>query len=157
MTSTVPEIDPLADLKTPSLSWKNAALKTTHKGIITRVPTILQSMDYETGKPAFWPAGEDQDGVGNPKMAVVLSMRLMDTEEEVSVWAVKPSSMLTALVKAQKDFGRRIEVGGELTLQLVEEKPNQNKRLAPQKIYSAIYEGPAEQPIEDPLGLKDFS
>ena len=114
--STMPDVDPLADVKTPSLSWKNAAIGTTHKGIITRVPNEIQSMDYETGKPAYWPAGDGKEGNGNPKMAVVLSMRLVESEEEVSVWAVKPSAMLTALVQAQKQFGRRIEVGGELTL-----------------------------------------
>ena len=148
--------DPFGDAKVPSLSWKNAKIGDSVTGIVTKAPQMVQARDFDTGKPAFWPAAEGQTQ-GNPKMAAVVTMRRVDTEELVSVWAVKPSAMFTAIAEAQQKFGRRIEPGGTLTLSFTGEKPNtKNPRLNPQKLYSADYEGPAEQELDDPLGIDDI-
>lgn len=148
--------DPFADAKVPSLSWKNAKVGDSVTGIITRLPQMVQARDFDTNKPAFWPPSEGQTQ-GNPKMAAVVTMRRVDNEELVSVWAVKPSAMFSAIAEAQQTFGRRIEVGGTLTLTFSGEKPNsKNPKLNAQKLYTADYEGPAEQPLDDPLGLDDM-
>lgn len=158
-TTTVASVvdeDPFADAKVPSLSWKNAKIGDSVTGIVTRKPQMVQARDFDTGKPAFWPPSDGQ-AQGNPKMAAVVTMRRVDTEELVSVWAVKPSAMFTAIAEAQQTFGRRIEVGGTLTLTFSGEKPNaKNPKLNPQKLYTADYEGPAEQELDDPLGLDDM-
>lgn len=126
--------DPFAGAEgLPSLSFKDAPLGTTHTGVVTRAPELVQSRDFETGEPAFW-----KDG--NPKMAVVLHMRLDSTGDEVAVWAAKPSSMFAAMGAAQKAAGAQISLGGRLAVTLQGEKPNDNPRLNAQKLYAVRYQ-----------------
>ena len=126
--------DPFAGGSTPSLSWKDKPIGTTVTGTVLEAPKLVQSRDFETGEPAFWPAG--RDGQINPKMAVVVPLTI--NGEDLAVWAVKPSAMFAAIAGAQKNAGgHRIDVGDELTITYSGDKPNENPRLNPAKQYTA--------------------
>lgn len=124
--------DPLAGGdKAPALSFKNMPVGTTYTGEVLEDPKLVQARDFDSGDPAVWPDG-------NPKMAVVVRVNV--NGEERSIWAPKPSAMFKALADAQKAAGKRITVGGRLTVKFVGEKPNErNERLNPQKLYTATY------------------
>lgn len=127
--------DPLDYEKAPSLSFRDAAVGTTYKGIITARPKLVQSRDFESGEPKTWPDG-------NPVMSVVV---ILDVDGEArSLWAQRPSSMFAALVEAQKVAGAGpMEEGGTLYVKFVGEKPNaKNPRLNPAKQYAARYVPP---------------
>ena len=135
------DIDPFAGGDSvPSLSFKNAPVGTVYTGTVTEAPTLVQSRDYKTGEPAFWPATNGQPG--NPKMAVVIKIAL-DTGEERSVWATKPSAMFAAIKTAQQEAGQKIAVGGTLAIKFTGEKPNADTKKEPQKLYAAKYTPPA--------------
>lgn len=139
--------DPFAGAEgLPSLSFKDAPIGTSHTGTVTRAPELIQSRDFETGEPAFW-----KDG--NPKMSVVLHMRLDSTGDEVAVWAAKPSAMFAAFGAAQKAAGALIAIGGRLTVTFTGEKPSDNPRLNAQKLYTVRYSAPdafGDQPAPGP-------
>lgn len=153
--TTAADIDPLAELvKVPSLSFKEKPVGTAYTGIVVSLPKWAQTTDFATGKPAFW---KNEDGTqGAKKMAIVLRLRLIDDEKEYSLWAPKPSSMLTALVEAQTAFGRRIEIGGTLTVTFSGTEKAKNPKHNDQKLYTIEYIGPEEAPVDDPLGVEDF-
>lgn len=47
--------------------------------VVTGTPKKVQSMDYDTGKPAFW---KNEDGSqGNPKMAFVFPVRVIECDD----------------------------------------------------------------------------
>lgn len=128
------ETDLFAGGGSPSLSWKDKPIGTTVTGTVTEAPKLVQSRDFETGEPAFWPAG--RDGQINPKMAVVLAFEVGG--EALSVWAVKPSAMFAAIASAQKNAGgHRIDIGDTLTITYAGDKPNENPRLNAAKQYTA--------------------
>lgn len=123
--------DPFAGgVKTPSVSFKGAPIGAKVEMRITAKPELVQSRDFETGKPATW---DD----GNPKMSAVVKGTV--NGEERAFWAQKPSSLFAAIAKAQETAGARLAPGGTLVVTLVGEKPNDNPRLAPQKLYEATY------------------
>lgn len=128
--------DPLDYEKAPSLSFRDAAIGTMYRGVITSRPKLVQSRDFESGEPKTWPDG-------NPVMSVVV---ILDVDGEArSLWAQRPSSMFAALVEAQKIAGAGpMQEGGTLYVKLVGEKPNsKNPKLHPAKQYAAKYEPPA--------------
>lgn len=159
--------DPFANAKTPSISFKDQPLGTEYRLRVTSLAKMVQSIDYQTGKPAFWEPSDVEKAqgktVGNPKMAAVLQGVVLDgpRQEEIgevrSVWAGKPSDLFTKMAEAQAKFGRRIEPGGILSIKHVDNEPSQNKRFNDKKIYAVEYVGPDEKEIEDPLGLGEFS
>ena len=114
----------------PSISFKDAAIGLTYAGRVVEAPTIVQSRDYQTGQPAFWPDG-------NPKQSVVTVLEIDGVE--YGLWAPKPSSMFAAIAAAQKAAGSQIAVGGTLQVSLIGEKPSDNPRFNAQKLYSAVY------------------
>lgn len=119
----------------PSISFKGAPVGATVTGKVTEAPALVQSRDFDTGQPAFWPDS-------NPKMSVVTKL-VLPTGEERGLWAAKPSSMFAAIAQAQKDAGALIAVGGTLTITFTGEKPNaSNPRLNPQKLYAVVYVPP---------------
>lgn len=125
--------DPFASPdKTPSVSFKNMPIGTTCSGAVTRAPELVQSRDYDTDMPAFWPDG-------NPKMSVVFHIALDGTGEERAVWASKPSSLFAACAAAQKDAGAQIAVGGHVTITLTGEEPNDNPKKNARKLYAVRY------------------
>lgn len=122
----------------PSVSFKDTPVGTSFTGVVTKAPELVQARDYESGQPAFW-------SDGNPKMTVVT--RLEINGEERALWAAKPSAMFRAIADAQKAAGAQIAVGGRLTITFSGEKPNDNPRLNPQKLYTAVYAPP--NPFQD--------
>lgn len=126
--------DPFAGAEThPSLSFKDKPVGTSYTGKVTKAPELVQARDYESGQPAFW-----KDG--NPQMTVVTTLEV--NGEEVNLWAPKPSAKFRAIADAQKAAGAQIAVGGTLTITYSGEKPNDNPRLNPQKLYTAVYRPP---------------
>lgn len=148
MTATSTEIDPFAgSTSTPSLSFKDATVGTVYEGVVTEAPTLVQSRDFETGEPAYWPVKRPGE-TPNPKMSVVLKLEV--DGEERSVWAQKPSALFAAIGEAQKVAGKRIEVGGTLAIKYTGDKPNDNPRLNAAKQYAAKYTPPAAVAGADP-------
>jgi hypothetical protein len=140
MASHVPQYDdPLDYEKAPSLSFRDAAVGTMYKGVITARPKLVQSRDFESGDPKTWPDG-------NPVMSVVIILEV--DGEARSLWAQRPSSMFAALVEAQKTAGAGpMEEGGTLHVKFIGEKPNaKNPRLNPAKQYAVKYTPPDKQP-----------
>lgn len=126
--------DPFSTSSAPSLSFKGAPIGTSYTVEVTEGASLVQSRDYETGDPAFWPDG-------NPKMSAVLK-GTVDGEER-SVWAAKPSALFAAIAAAQKTAGQQIAPGGTLVITYTGDKPNaKNPRLNPAKQYSATYTPP---------------
>lgn len=146
MTAAADLDDPFANAdKVPSISFKNAPIGTIYEGTITEAPKLIQSRDYQTGDPAFWPAKPGE--TPQPKMSVVIRLR-MDDGEERSLWAQKPSSMFAAIAQARKDAGKGLEVGGRLAIKFDHETPHTDpekirKDYAPIKEYVARYTPPA--------------
>jgi len=133
--TTQPVNDPFAGGDTvPSISFKDAPVGATITGIVTVAPSLVQSRDFDTGQPAFWPDN-------NPKMSVVTRLVLPNGEER-GLWAAKPSAMFAAIAAAQKAAGALIAVGGTLTVTLTGFKPAENTRLSPQKLYGVTYVPP---------------
>jgi len=119
----------------PSISFKDAPVGASVTGKVTEAPVLVQSRDFDSGNPAFWPDG-------NAKMSVVTKIVLASGEER-GLWAAKPSAMFAAIAEAQKTAGALIAVGGTLTITLVGEKPNAtNPRLNAQKLYTVTYVAP---------------
>lgn len=152
---TTVDIDPFAGAdKVPSISFKDAPVGTVYEGIVTEAPKLVQSRDFNTGEPAFWPAKPGE--APNPKMSVVIRLQLLDGDER-SLWAQKPSAMFAAIGEAQRAAGKRIEIGGTLAVKFTGEKPHTDpekvrKNLPPQKLYAAKYTPPAAKPADDPWG-----
>lgn len=132
MTSTI--TDPFAGgTSTPSLSFKDAAPGTSYTCVVVEAPTLLQSRNFETGNPDFWPDG-------NPKMSAVVKVTV--NGEERSIWASKPSALFAAIANAQQTAGQQITPGGTLVVTYTHDKPNDNPRLNAAKQYSAVYTPP---------------
>jgi hypothetical protein len=129
----------------PSVSFKDAPVGATVTGKVTEAPSLVQSRDFDSGNPAFWPDG-------NPKMSVVTKLMLTNGEER-GLWAPKPSAMFAAIAEAQKTAGALIAVGGTLTVTFTGTKPAENARLSPQKLYTVTYVAPnAFEAQADPVG-----
>ena len=138
MATHVPTYDdPLSYEKAPSLSFRDAAVGTMYKGVITSRPKLVQSRDFESGEPKTW-------SDGNPVMSVVI---MLDVQGEArSLWAQKPSAMFAALVAAQKEAGvGPMEEGGTLYVKFIGETPNaKNPKLNKAKQYAVKYEPPTK-------------
>lgn len=175
MTQNSTEIppDPFDNVKVPSISFHDTdsdsslPVGTKYKGRVTTYVKMTQSIDFQTNKPAYWPLSDEDKAagktIGNPKMAAVFSMQVLDgpRAEEIgeirTVWASKPSELFTKMAEAQRNFGRRIEPGGIIEIELTGFKKNENPKFKPQKLYSVEYQGPAEEEVTDPLGLDEFA
>ena len=146
---TAPQtIDPFAGgTSTPSVSWKDAPVGTTVEGLIIEAPELVQSRDFETGEPAFWPVKPGQSP--NPKMAAVIKISI--DGDERAIWAVKPSAMFAAIADAIKKAGTGLAVGGTLAVRYTGDKPNANPRLNAAKQYAARYTPPSAPPAADPF------
>ena len=150
-------VDPFAAFgdgeKTPSVSWKDAAPGTTINMHVTEWPEQVQTTNYETGEPEFWPPknGETQ---GNPKMAVVIT-GTVDGETR-ALWVRRyPQLLWDAVVGAQKAAGALIEPGGRLAVTYTGDLANPDKpRMNPSRMFAAHYtpkdafEGVAAPPPE---------
>jgi hypothetical protein len=148
------EVDPFAGAeKAPALSFKDMPVGTTYQGVVTDTPKLVQSKDFNTGDPAFWPAKPGQEP--NPKMSVVVNLDV--DGEPRSLWAQKPSAMFVALAEAQKTSGIKIAPGVKLAVRFTGEKPHTDpekirKKLPPQKLYAVKLEAAPPEPAADPFG-----
>lgn len=146
------EVDPFATTdKAPSLSFKNAPVGTTYTGTVTADPKLVQSRDYKTGEPAFWPAKPGE--TPNPKMSVVINLTV--DGEPRSLWATKPSAMFAALADAQRESGIKIGPGVKLSVRFTGEKELEDKKKEPQKLYAVKLEAAPPEPAADPFVTGD--
>ncbi len=132
----------------PSVSFADAPIGASVTGKVTEAPVLLQSRNYKTHEPDFWPDG-------NPKMSVVTKLVTTNGEER-GLWAAKPSAMFAAIAEAQKTAGALIAVGGTLTITYTGTKPAAGANLSPQKLYTVSYTPPdafeAQQPAQQASG-----
>ena len=143
---TAPLTDPFAGgTSVASLSFKDAPIGTVYEGTIVEPPALVQSRNFDTELPDFWPATPGQ--VPNPKMAAVIKISL-STGEERAIWAVKPSAMFAAIADAIKHAGKKLEVGGTLAVKYTGDKPNSDPRKYAAKQYACRYTPPT---IADPF------
>jgi hypothetical protein len=113
----------------PSLSFKDAPIGTTYTGRVVRLPSLIQSRDFEDSSLKFWPDG-------NPMMTAVFHITLANGEER-SVWCPKPSSMFAAVTEAQNANKQRMLLGDTVTITFTGEVANAtNPRLNPAKQYA---------------------
>lgn len=120
----------------PAVSWKDVQIGEQIVLHVDEPASLVQSKDFDTGEPAFWPA--NADGTRNPKMSAVINVT--HNGEEKSLWAAKPSSLFAAIRDAQKAAGALVAKGGVLTVWITERKPNaRNPKLNAQNIFAASY------------------
>lgn len=147
--------DPFDQEAVPSLSFKDAPIGKEFRFKVLKRAEMVQSRDYDTGDPAFWPDG-------NKKMSAVLKIEVLaerltkngkpgpwrdsEQEGERAIWAAKPSSMFTALATAQRDAGAKFEPGGVGTVKFTAEEEHKDKKKNAIKQYSATYA--PEDPFE---------
>jgi hypothetical protein len=137
----------------------------------------VQQRDFNTGKPAFWPARDGEEP--QPKMAAVI--RVIEHEgpgkdspvkvhqhkgsEEQSLWAGKAAkgatkALFNQMAYAQQAAGGRIDEGTLIQVELVEKKkdPSQPEKRAQNGFEAKIALGhypkraKAEAPQDDPFG-----
>lgn len=113
---------------------KSKPVGTKYTGTIVETPKVVQSRDYDTGKPATWPDG-------NPKWSVVIGLEI--NGEKHSLWAPKPSSMFKAIQDALTVNGKvqAAALGGTLSIELSGFQKTEGGK-APQKLYKASYSAP---------------
>lgn len=151
MTTPNTDLDPLADAEsTPAVSWKNMPIGTSYTGTVVDPPQQVQSRDFDTGELRTWDNGD-------PIWDVVTKL---DIDGEVKgLWASKwkkEGSLYSALAKAQKALGRRIQAGDVLTVTFVGEEPNErNPKLNPRKLYTVELKPGAPGSGSDPLAGGD--
>ena len=137
--------DPFDRQSAPSVSFKNAPIGTKASGIVTKRAETIQQRDYDDrSKLLFW---DD----GNPKLVAVLPLRV--DGEAKSLWAPIPSGMFAAISAARNELGRAIRPGDEVTVEFVGEKPTDNPRKEPQKLYRVT----VRPDVEHPSGTDVFS
>ena len=143
---TAPLTDPFAGgTSVASLSFKDAPIGTVHEGTIVEPPELVQSRNFDSGDPDYWPAKAGE--TPSPKMAAVIKIALADGEER-AIWAVKPSAMFAAIADAIKHAGKKLEVGGTLAVKYTGDKPNSDPRKYAAKQYACRYTPPT---IADPF------
>lgn len=148
-----PGYDPLASaLKRPAVSFKETPVNKVRKLTVESLAREAQTTVFgSNGELAFWPA--NPDGTRNPKMAVVYDVTDDEADEngqfEHALWAPKPSSLLTALAKAQQESGVRIQPGSVLEVYITGTKPSGKGN--DQKLYKAKHTPPATPATPDAL------
>lgn len=134
----------------PSLSWKNLPVNATFRLTILEQAKALQSVDFETQKPAFW----DEEKT-KPKMCAVLNVRVEAGPHSVgelrSIWAQIPSNLFIALRDAQKAAETKFAEGGTLHLRFIGEEPHKRKDWNAIKQYQARYIPPTPTQGPDPF------
>lgn len=148
--NTAPEVDPLAGHdKRPAVSFKDLPVGTVKRLTVESFARTAQTTVFGSNPPklAYWP-GNAPGEQGNPKMAVVFDV--LEDGEEKSLWAPIPSSLKSALMKAQGDSGQRISPGGTLLVKLAGKK--ESGKGNPQNVFEARYEpGATPPPTTDAL------
>lgn len=135
---------------------------TKYVGIVTKLPAMVQSRDFDSRKPVFWKTGEKgvktTEPNDNPIMSVVLHVKVISSTEttmkykgadipvvgtEMGVWAEKPSSLFYAIGDAITAAGvKAIELGGEITFEVSGFKQGENKQRMPATQFVVSYSPP---------------
>ena len=120
--------------KTPSLSFKDAPIGTSYTGRILDAPTLVQSRNFETEQPDFWPDG-------NPKMSAVVKADFGGDTGVRSIWAQKPSALFQAIAEAQTAAAAKLAPGGTITVTYSGDgvRKDGNTKLNPPKQYAVTY------------------
>lgn len=135
-----------ATVSVPSISFADSKVGDSFTGIITDLETA-QVRDYETNEPKFW---DD----GNPQLQVILTLATdyIDAEKADDDGTRKlylVGEKLKAMKLAVKTFGKQIAKGQVITISLVGEKPNANKRYNATKLYGVtIVEGKTNPDVD---------
>lgn len=94
--------------KAPAMSFKNTPDGTVKYIDVSEPARLVQTIDFDTSEPAFWPANPGQEP--KPKMAAVLN-GVGEDGEPLSLWCEKPSDLFSKVGAAQKELGRKIGDG----------------------------------------------
>lgn len=129
-----------------SISWKDKPLGTTVSGTITAVHPPAQQVDPADNKPKFKKNGE-------PQMYVRIDLQTaerdpQDPEDDGHRSLYVQGFMSGAVGDALRKAGRMSggpEVGGQLTVQLIERTPNENPALNAINKFVAAYVSPSSQ------------
>jgi hypothetical protein len=100
----------------------------------------LQTKDFDTEEPAFWPAKGNQEP--QPKMAHVVNLEI--DGETYSLWCPIPSDLNSKFLAAVKAAGaKNVAEGGTLTVKFTgEEKRKDGKKGFPKKLHDVTYSAP---------------
>lgn len=135
---------------------------TKYVGVVTKLPSMVQSRDYDSKKPQFWKIGEKgaktTEPNDNPVMSVVLAVKCIGSTEstmthkgavlpvvgtEMSIWAEKPSSLFYAIGDAITAAGvKAIELGGTIEVEVIGFKQGENKQRMPATQFAVKYSAP---------------
>jgi hypothetical protein len=118
-------------------SAKFPTVGTIVKGKIT-ASEVTQQTDFSTGKPKFY-----DDGKPMNQIVVTLATDERDSSVEDDDGSRKlyvRGQMLAAVRDAVKETGSKLDIGGTLAVQYIEDKPS--SKGFPQKIYKAQYKAP---------------
>jgi hypothetical protein len=128
---------------------KFPTIGTTVKGTVVS-SEVTQQTDFATGKPKTWDDGK-------PMQQVVITLQTIERDPDVAdddgvrKLYVK-GQMTNALRDALRAAGARLEVGGTLAVQYVEDEPSATRGFNPKKIYRAQYVAPTLDQTNDLLG-----
>jgi len=100
----------------------------------------LQTKDFDTDEPAFWPAKEGQQP--QPKLAHVVNLEI--DGETYSLWCPIPSDLNSKFLAAVKEEGvKNVAEGGTLTVKLTgTEKRKGGKKGYDKKLHEVTYSAP---------------
>lgn len=101
----------------------------------------IQTKDFDTEEPAFWPAKGNEEP--KPKLAHVINL---DINGEIrSLWCPIPSDLNAKLLDALRNAEvRNVEADGFLTVELVGEEPRKGgKKGYAKKLHAVTYVKPA--------------
>lgn len=155
-----------------SVSWKDKALGTSVTGTIKTVHRPQPRTDPVTNEPVI------NKATGQPKMQVRIDLATAerdpsDPEDDGSRGLYVQGWMQGAIGDALRKAGVQggPQVGGQLTVQLVERTPNDNPALAPINKFAAWYVPPSpaagffgapqdaapQQPVAPPPGVPQYA
>lgn len=177
------DFDPFDQSSTPAVSWRqpedsdvDLPVGTVRYFEVLGKAEYLQSRNFDTGEPDFWPT-KRPDEEPQPKMAAVINVIEHDGQapdapevahkngaDEQAIWAGKGAkgatqSQFNQLAAAQKAAGTRIDARGQVILKLEGKKKDPaNPGKAAQKLWLAKYvpnhypaRAKAEEPTDDPF------
>lgn len=126
-------------------SAKFPEIGATVSGRIIKKPVVQQMRDFETNEPLTY---ED----GNPKQQIVITLEtnLSEDDDDDGVRNLYAKAQMQAAIRAavRKSGARGLEVGGQLTVTYHADRPSQNRRMKPTKLFKAAYIPPNESDTE---------
>ena len=120
-----------ATISVPSISFKDCKIGDSFSGTITDLETA-QVRDFESNEPKFW---DD----GNPQLQVILTLdteyRDGSADDDGTRKLYLVGEKLKAMKQDVKETKIPVEKGQVITITLVGEKPNANKKYNATKLY----------------------